>query len=76
MGRHRVRSLFASVVVNVRLLVLTSATVALSGLVTMPSANASGGKARHGAWASTFFGQSGPVWNHNHGRHNQRASNQ
>src|SRR4051812_11113575 len=73
MGGHRVRSPFASAVVNVRLLALMSATVALSGLATMPSANASGGKARHGAWASTFSGQSGPVWNHNHGRHNQNA---
>jgi hypothetical protein len=69
MSRHRAGSSFVGVVVSVRLLALTTAAFALSGFAVTAQASA----ACHGSWVSVFPAGHGPVWNHNHGRHNQNA---
>ncbi|WP_203884474.1 hypothetical protein [Planotetraspora kaengkrachanensis] len=73
MRRHRAGSSSAGVVVAARLLALTTAALTLSGFVATPQASANGGKARQGSRVSFFPNEHGPVWNHNHGRHNQNA---
>jgi hypothetical protein len=60
------------VVVAARLLTVTTAALTLSGIPATAQASV-GGEARHGTWASVFPSEHGPVWNHNHGRHNQNA---
>jgi hypothetical protein len=72
MRRHRAGNSFAGVVVTARLLALTTAAVTLSGFVATPPASASGGGSE-GPWVSVFSEGHGPIWNRNHGRHNQNA---